>query len=368
MERTPLQKYLDAGNSTESLQEDLGINSYRHPTLPLVGFKYNQIDSPKTNDIVRWSRGTVLRDNSWHLVAQSFVRFFNLGEGSPDDASSFDWSNFRCWTKLDGSLIIMYWWDGQWLANTSGSFGLGPINSHDKRSWQDVVWQVSTLYKSKMDPTLTYVFELCTPWNKVIRYYPDPKLVMLGAFRGSMELDPEEARSMGEQAGAEFVEEHRFSSKKDIESFLADKEQKDSTFEGVVIRDQHGIRYKVKSRTYLSLAHMYGNGELGRPKRILPFVMAGETSEILSYFPELKDEIRNVQDVVDNEYEKLLTVWKDCYQIEDQKEFALEIKPRTKFTGLLFQLRKELGKNQNEEELRNKWKTSCEMIVKLLFK
>jgi hypothetical protein len=163
------------------------------------------------------------------------------------------------------------------------------------------------------------------------------------------------------------VESHGFHSMAEIEEFLAKKEMDDATFEGVVVRDRNGLRYKVKSRTYLSLAHMYGNGDLGLPKRILPFVLAGETSEVLSYFPELKDQVGAVKAKVEAEYERLLETWADTRDIEDQKEFALAIGPRTRFTGLLFGIRKKIGKGQTEEDLRKAWRDSVDIISKTIF-
>jgi hypothetical protein len=112
---------------------------------------------------------------------------------------------------------------------------------------------------------------------------------------------------------------------------------------------------------------MYGNGDLGLPKRILPFVLTGETSEILSYFPELKDQVIEVKIKVDTEFEKLLAIWKETYGIENQKDFALAIKSRTKFTGLLFGIRKMVGKGQTEENVRKAWRDSGDIISKMLF-
>lgn len=365
--RTPLQQYLDAGNSPQRLKEEFGINSYEHPELPLVGFKYSQIDSPKTHEVVKWSRGTVLEKGTWNLVAQPFVRFFNLGEGGPEDVKRFDWNDFRCWTKEDGSLSIVYHYAGEWHSNTSGSFGLGPISSRDSRSWRQVVREVADFDWDRLDKGVTYIFELCTPWNKIIRHYPVPRMVMLGAYVGPEECGPERTAELASLAGATMVESHGFHSMAEIEEFLAKKEKDDATFEGVVVRDRSGLRYKVKSRTYLSLAHMYGNGDLGLPKRILPFVLAGETSEVLSYFPELKDQVAEVKAKVDAEYGKLLKTWADTHDIEDQKEFALAIRPRTKFTGLLFGIRKKMGKGQAEEDLRKAWRDSVDIISKTIF-
>jgi hypothetical protein len=56
----PIQAYLRSGKAPENLQEELGIYHYEHPSLPLVGFKYHQSDSPKYDLIVRNARGIVL--------------------------------------------------------------------------------------------------------------------------------------------------------------------------------------------------------------------------------------------------------------------------------------------------------------------
>ena len=74
-----LQEYLTS-HGLDKLQDELKINVFRHPTLPLVGFKYNQLESPRTHPIVRECRGVVLEDKTWKLVAKPFNRFFNVGE------------------------------------------------------------------------------------------------------------------------------------------------------------------------------------------------------------------------------------------------------------------------------------------------
>jgi tRNA splicing ligase len=92
-----LQEFLHA-KGIDKLQSKLKINVYRHPTLPLVGFKYNQIDSPRTHPVVRECRGIVLEDKTWKLVAKPFNRFFNVGE-VPDEFAEFNWGRFTCVNK-----------------------------------------------------------------------------------------------------------------------------------------------------------------------------------------------------------------------------------------------------------------------------
>ena len=177
-----LQEYLMAGNTPESLAAR-GIYCYRHPSLPLVGFKYDQIESKKSDPIVQECRGVVLEDGTWKVVAKAFDRFFNLGE-FPEELEKFDWSNFTCTSKEDGSLILLYYYDGQWRVNTSGSFGIGQVNRTDK-TWASLFWETAKsngLNTLKLNHHFTYVFELCTGYNKIVRRYPSASIFLLSVF------------------------------------------------------------------------------------------------------------------------------------------------------------------------------------------
>lgn len=61
-------------------------------------------------------------------------------------------------------------------------------------------------------------------------------------------------------------------------------------------------------------------------------------------------------------------VWEENWQIEDQKEFALAITPKTKFAGILFNLRKKYGDQQSLQLLRETWGESEKIILNNLFK
>jgi len=178
-----VQKYLRSGKTFKELEVDLSISTYEHPTLPLVGAKYSQIESPKTNHIVKECRGIVLEKDTHNVIAKPFPRFFNAGEDL-EEFKKFNWNNFVCTTKEDGSLAIIYYYQNIWHMNTSGSFGLGEVNFSGK-IWRELFWQTFDKVgglKDKLNPKYTYVFELCTPYNKVIRPYKDDKIFGLGVF------------------------------------------------------------------------------------------------------------------------------------------------------------------------------------------
>lgn len=362
-----VQQHLRSGNTLESLTEELGINVYRHPELPLVGMKYSQINSPKTHPIVRDCRGIVLEYGTWNVVAKPFRRFFNAGEDQ-ENFERFDWSDFTVTTKEDGSLILLYHYRGEWHVNTSGSFGLGECGFSGK-TWRDLFWETAKLDRTMLDEECTYIFELCTPYNRVIRSYPAPVAFLLSVFRTPTleEASVSHADRIASVLGVPRPEHHHFGSMDEITGYLREMETRDRTYEGVVVRDSRDERFKVKTQTYLALHHLVDNGNLYNPKRLVPLILAGETDEVVAYLPDVKPHLDRVAEAMDREYAALASLWRRCWPIESQKDFALSVVKQTPFSGLLFQLRKELGANQTETALRDKWRGSAELITKVLF-
>src|SRR4029077_15803171 len=125
-----IQKFLRSGGTFEELRAR-GIYDYEHPSLPLVGLKYDQIEAIKSDPLVIECRGIVLEKGSWNIIAKGFDRFFNLGE-QPEIFKDFDWEEFVCQTKEDGSLIFLYHYADEWRVNTSGSFAQGECNFSGK--------------------------------------------------------------------------------------------------------------------------------------------------------------------------------------------------------------------------------------------
>ena len=365
MNQLAIQNYLRLGGTLETLAADYSINVYRHPELPLVGFKYDQISSPKFDPIVRDCRGIVLEDGTWNVVAKPFRRFYNAGE----DPGEFEWSDSSCTAKEDGSLILLYHYAGDWHVNTSGSFGLGRCGTAS-RSWRDVFWEVSNLDLRRLDPTFTYIFELCTPYNRVVRGYPESTVFLLAMFdaiyleelwHGAVQ---EEAKKIGVGSPEVFT----FATQDEITDFLEERSKTDPTFEGIVARDRYDRRLKIKSKSYVRLHRMLDNGNLMRWDRIVPVVLAGEAGEVLAYFPEATRLVTEAADRMAAGMENLTEIWRRTWKIESQRDFAQAIIGQTPFTGILFTLRKELGPNQTEAALWAKWRQSGEVIVKHLFK
>jgi hypothetical protein len=196
-----------------------------------------------------------------------------------------------------------------------------------------------------MSPEYSYSFELCTPYNKVVKLYSESRVYLTGGFKVSTgeELDKFHldycAGALNVFRPKVYVFED-FSTDKLLESF----KDMESTDEGYVLIDHTRNRLKVKNPTYVDLHHMKGEGAL-TPRRICDIVFRGETEEVLSYFPEFRDMIIPFQQTYDRMMLEIDEVFEKYKNIESQKEFALKVKDLP-YANVLFSLRKGLTKSE----------------------
>ena len=335
-----LQNFL-RNNPPEDLQK-IGVYFRQHSKYPnLYQFTYDQIESSdyKTNPIVIESRGVILdRDNDWSVVARPFDRFFNLGEGC---AAKFDWATSRIQEKVDGSLCIVYFYDGNWQVATKGTpDASGNVNGYSF-TFAELFWKIANdqgvtkFLEEHGHKRYTYLFELTSFFNRVVVPYRNSKLTLLGARRDDgIELSSEFYAPF---PAVNVVKEYNFNSVQDMVAFA--KNLNGTEGEGFVVVDNNFNRVKVKGENYLALAHMKeGFG----PRRVLEVVRNAELEEFKKYldaFPEMQplfDEVKGKFETFANEIE---TEYETIKSIEDQKEFALKA-VNSKLSGALFQKRK----------------------------
>lgn len=369
-----IQQFLQSGKTYEDLEKDLAIKPTFHPTLPLVIFNYSQIDSPKTNPLVREARGCVYNTETKTLVSNCMRRFFNWGEVQ-DEMDLFDWSTVTAQAKEDGSLITFYHFDGEWHVNTRGSFANAPmLDEYSAKyfglpvtfTWKDGILRALGINSLKelngvLDSALTYVGEFCSLYNKVVREYREPKVFLITRFDGEQEIGP---------AHVDIFHDLKVFTLNTAEAVLDYvNSQPEATFEGVVVKDANNSRWKLKNARYVALHHIKGNNGEGlyKPANLMPYILKGEGAELLTYYPEVTDCFNEYKEKVEKAYADLEVLWKSNWQIENQKDFALSIFGKTKFTGVLFNLRKELGKNQSVEALKKAWRNNTDGILKQLF-
>lgn len=320
-----IQIFLRNDGTLSDLEQRYGIKSKRHTKYQnLILLKYDQINSPMAEMIVRECRGIILDESqNWNVVSRSLNKFFNYGEGH---AASIDWATAVVQEKLDGSLCTLYWYNGWNVATTGTPDASGNVNGLGM-TFADLFWNIWKEMKLEL-PTdhRCYMFELTSPYNRVVIRHMESKLTLLGI------RNPE----TGEEfvpTGYPSVQAHSLSTLGSVISTF-DK-MNPLEHEGYVIVDQNFNRIKVKHPGYVAIHHLKdGFG----PKRILEIIRSGESSELLTHFPEWELEFKEVE----IRYSALVNeITKDFERIKDiqvQKDFALEA-VKTRCSGALFALR-----------------------------
>lgn len=370
-----VQAYLRGGKQPVDLEKEFGIRIYRHPVHPIWGFKYSQIESPKTHPIVRECRGLVLEENSWNLVAKPFTRFFNIGEHL-DEYKKFNWDNFSAYNKEDGSLTIVYKYGKSYQVNTSGSFGLANMSSTIDFTWRDLFWHAAPfspkdLNKHKLD-NITLVCELCSPYNKIVTIYPEPRIFLLAAFdrRTGKELTCQKVDQIAKKLGATRPSRHYFKNKLEVRDFIEENRKKDPTWEGFVLKDSNGLRFKWKSSDYLIRHRIKDNGNVFHPKNLIPLVLENEQEEFKLTMPETSSALDKTKEVLDKSLDELVLLWETYKTEQYQKNFALRVKHHP-LVGILFKLRKIdqlASKEQLLRAVREKDENGCYVNLNLIFK
>lgn len=282
----------------------------------LVILNYDQIKSPKYHPIADECRGLVV-DTQGNLVARAFKRFYNLEEKMCGD---FKWPDSFGAEKVDGSLILIYHYGGEWRINTRGSFGDGNING-SPYTWSGLV--SSLIDVNKLNPRYTYVAELCSMYNQVVVKYPKPVLYLLSVFDGEDEFPVSDYIETAERTGFKLPEVYTFPSADSVVNYIKETAV-DGSWEGFVIRDNVNNRVKVKNPLYVALHHLKGNGNIFLPSRIVPFIVNGEVDEVVSYFPDLKPEVERCQRIINDAKTKLDNFWFCHHDEVSQKKFAQE--------------------------------------------
>lgn len=322
-------------NGFNLLTEKFAISATEHPNLPILLLKYSQINSPKTNPIVKECRTLILEKDTYKVVSRAFPRFFNLGE-DPTGEKNFNWWNFVVQEKIDGSKINLFYYGGKWHLSTSGSFGFGEILD-TQLTWYDLIWPLLSEEKLEgLRKDFTYVFEFCSPLTKVVRYYPKPTLYLIGIFDNNTleEMSFDALKSYAGHLNVNLPTLYSFSSAQQcIESLETEDPQwkTEPTFEGYVLVDENKNRLKVKSRSYIALSQLNANGNIFLGKNLIKLIMdkPGEKSEITLYFPEVLPYYEYYEGEINNLFEELDEIYL-LYNDLEKKKYAMAIKGEPK--------------------------------------
>jgi T4 RnlA family RNA ligase len=299
------------------------IISQTHPSLPLTIYNYTakaQFDRYWV-DATLFCRGLVL-DENYRSIARPLPKFFNLEEYQ----STLPEGVPNIYEKLDGSLIILFHYQGQWEVASRGSF------ASDQAQMARVLLANYQPDLDHLNPAYTYLFEIIYPNNRiVVDYGDDRRLVLLAAVhtQTGVELNHTEVNWIDRAKTYPATTVPAWI--KSIESQQAEL----NNHEGFILKWPNGFRLKYKLADYVRL------------HRIITRVQAKDIWECLSQNQDLDQFIDSVPDEfynwvkdtkleLESKYQAIETECKNTFKdLGNRKESAMYFQTQT-YPGVLF--------------------------------
>ena len=305
--------------------EDGWLIKQTHPTLPLTIWNYSQTTQyeGKWDEVTMMCRGLVT-DDMGNTVARPFKKFFNMEEGKHTPTSEFD-----VYEKMDGSLIIVFWYDGGWVVASRGSFTSEQSLASERIFFDELDHNFSI--------GITYLFEFTAPWNRIVVDYGEKSnLTLLGAIRtdDGDEAPWEVLKGIGDGAGCDVVKKYD-----GITDYFTLKGMIGNNAEGFVIRFSNGDRMKIKGEEYLRLHKIMTEVST---KSVWDVLSNGDDMEgLLKDVPdEFYSKIKEYERELLGEYNKIETISTtrfNEFKHLNKKEYAEQVK-FNKYNSVLFSM------------------------------
>jgi RNA ligase len=298
----------DALMNFDSMISQGYISRKKHPEFDLYILNY----TPKTQYERFWNEYTIncrglIVDSQGTIKARCFQKFFNYEEVVCDVHDRLERGlSFEIFEKIDGSLGILYWVEDKPFIATRGSF-----SSEQANMANEILKKYDCSY---LDKSLTYLFEIIYPENKIcVDYNGKKELVFLSAFEifSGKEVRPDVLFPVAE----------KYDSKLDFNNIyklnLPNKE-------GFVVRFSDGFRFKIKFEDYKRLHNLIFSIS---SKSLWQMLRQNKEIDIQDIPDELYSWIKKETQLLKDNYHSLETEAKNAFKEIghlDRKDFAKE--------------------------------------------
>lgn len=263
-------------NKLNTYYDDGLVYKQVHPTLPLTIWNYSEKVQYEGlwNDVTLQTRGLVT-DDKGNVVARPFKKFFNMEEGKHTPTS-----DFNVYEKMDGSLGIFFYYEGQWIMATRGSF-----TSDQSAKGYEMMFNYDL---NKLHKDYTYLFEIIYNENRIVVRYPFEDLVLLGMINTKTgyevklhDGDDEDIRHKNLISNIGFKLAKKYDG---ISDYSTLKDLIKNNEEGFVVKFSNGDRMKIKGVEYLRL------------HKIMTQVSTTSVWDILSSGDDINEILKDVPD------------------------------------------------------------------------
>jgi len=365
-----VQKYLQI-HSLNDLAAEHGVYSRWSTKNPnKFTLNYDMLEAKDNDPVSQECRGLVLQRingpanlneiiGETKILAFPFRRFFNYGQGSAANIDFKD-ENLKYFEKLDGTNCIVYFDSvlNNWcVATRSVPDADLPIDGFDKtftELFKKAFKETSNHDFSEFggNKAYTYIFELCTPENQIVVYYPKYEIYLLGIrnIETTKEVSIDNYCSYSNW-GVPCAPSYKLKTIEQMIQHVSDINP--SEHEGLVVCDPAFNRIKVKSPGYLALNRLK-DSIVKSPRAIIEVILLEKEDDVMPLVPEhmqktileYKDKIRCYMKKLDDEHKMLYN--------EDRKTFALAVQAVNSNMG--YHMQRWAGKAKNTHDWLNQQK------------
>lgn len=379
-----VQKFL-AEKSFGELAKEHGVYASFSKSGHKFSLNYDQIEAKESDPLAQQCRGLVLAchdgrslsseavmvngklsyDNvipgvTW-LMAYPMNRFFNHGQGA---AANVNWSDpgLAVLEKLDGTLCIVYWdiFTNQWCVATRSvseadllmDNGIFTFRTLFEKALKDTCGHSFEEYSDRLNKSVTYCFELTTPYNRIVVNYPDCRVTLLAARRlydgyTELNLTKLDLGSVNPNTlyGVPIVKAYTYTSVQELVDWVSTLNPMEH--EGVVVLDSNFNRIKVKNAAYVAYNKLHDR--LGSSERnCMEFVLLEKDDDVKAFLPEeivknmetLKTGLQNALAKYDTVYSEIQFKMKELGEGATQKDYALMVNSHPElWSAPFFQIR-----------------------------
>lgn len=298
------QEYLKT-HTLDQLKAEHGIN-YRVANHK-VSLNYDMLEAKNDDRVSQQCRGTILSTADGSAINVAFPlgdtvilsrpmdRFFNQGQGEAHDID-FSAQGVKFYEKHDGTMCALYYdpFKEEWCVSTRSIPEADlPIDAFEGYTFRTLFDEAFEKSVGKSVPmwaercavqNCTYIFELCTPLNRIVVDHGDFKVVLL-AIRDSGHGHEIDVSQLAEDTIPKSVvcETYDLSSLHDMVKFVSERDP--MSHEGIVVCDESFRRVKVKSPGYLALSRIKDSA-VSSPRALLQLILLGKIDDALPVLPE----------------------------------------------------------------------------------
>ena len=325
-----LLDYIKSHNDWEELLSHDPYNLKISRDDGYIMFKYDQIASDFSYEVVREARGIIFYEQTWDCVCHPFNKFGNYGESY---CPNIDWNTASVQEKVDGSFIKVWYHNNEWHVSTNGTIDAFKANLNDNlkfKTFGDLFSAAINHYfqyenwNEAVDPTCTYMFELVSPFNRVVIPYEKIDCYFLGwrDNRTDKELNPKDC----------FLSDYFPIPKRYKLNTLTDVLNAANALpwdkEGYVVCDEYFNRVKIKSPQYV-MAHYMRNNNVINEERLVQVVLDGEQAEFSIYASDYIDDLIQIEtlmkEIADSAVKQVKTIYGAQYEFENRGQYARDV-------------------------------------------